>query len=269
MVIAHKRGIEVTRYNVVEVYYNLLRREAHKYRRTALARGYELDDVINVAAIGLLKSFDRFDESRGVGFMSFAIPTIQGEIKRWFRDFASTTVKYNRPIKDAVYRIIKEDLAEESIESIVGKTGLLEYNVVGALNLMRYGNGVSMDAARGYDSSDDEQLSLHNSIGYSHDETEAYVEEFMQSLDKIDASYRMILEWTLNGMTQQEIGKRLGKSQVQISRISRKLGQRYLAFGQGQAHTVPIPKPKKPTVLTLPEQVEIPEKYTAPKEEIK
>src|SRR3954452_11504747 len=80
---AAQSGDQRARELLVERFLPLARRIALRYRQS----GQPLDDLFQVASLGLVKAIDRFDHARGVAFTSYAVPTIMGEIKRYFRDF--------------------------------------------------------------------------------------------------------------------------------------------------------------------------------------
>src|SRR5829696_2554867 len=78
----HDEGDPVAREQLVERFLPLARQLARRYQRG----GEQLDDLVQVASLGLLKAIDRFDPERETAFSSFAVPTILGELKRHFRD---------------------------------------------------------------------------------------------------------------------------------------------------------------------------------------
>jgi RNA polymerase sigma-B factor len=87
---------------VITAYQPLARRAAIKFQR----RGEEVDDLVQVAMIGLIKAVDRFDPERGVHFVHYALPTMLGELKRHFRDRA-WTVRVNRGLQETHLRIVR------------------------------------------------------------------------------------------------------------------------------------------------------------------
>ncbi len=87
---------------VIRAYLPLARRTAIKFQR----RGEEVDDLVQVALIGLIKAVDRFDPARGVHFVHYALPTMLGELKRHFRDRA-WTVRVNRGLQETHLRIVR------------------------------------------------------------------------------------------------------------------------------------------------------------------
>src|SRR5690349_24391840 len=92
-------GDSETREQLVERFLPLSRHLARKY-----ISGNEREDVEQVAALGLLKAIERFDPGRGLAFTSFAVPTILGEVKRYFRDLG-WTVRVPRSVQELVPRV--------------------------------------------------------------------------------------------------------------------------------------------------------------------
>src|SRR5688572_21348460 len=86
----------------IAAYTPLARRVAVRFQK----RGEELDDLTQVALIGLIKAVDRFDAERGVHFVHYAVPTMLGELKRHFRD-RGWTVRVNRGLQELHLRIAK------------------------------------------------------------------------------------------------------------------------------------------------------------------
>jgi len=90
------------RSEIIEAFGPLARRVASRFRN----RGEDLDDLIQVAQLGLIKAVNRFDPTRGVQFVHYAVPTMMGELKRHFRD-RGWTIRVNRGLQDLHLRISK------------------------------------------------------------------------------------------------------------------------------------------------------------------
>ncbi|HEV2998660.1 MAG TPA: sigma-70 family RNA polymerase sigma factor, partial [Solirubrobacteraceae bacterium] len=97
---AHEDGDVRARELLVERYLPLARRLARRYQNTEGS----LEDLVQVASIGLLKATDRFDPKRGIAFSSYAVPTILGELKRHFRD-RTWSVRVPRELQELVLRV--------------------------------------------------------------------------------------------------------------------------------------------------------------------
>src|SRR4051812_3467246 len=102
----HRQGDPAAREALVERFLPLARQLARRYQRA----GEPLDDLIQVASLGLLKAIDRFDPSRETAFSSFAVPTILGELKRHFRD-RGWSVRVPRDLQELAVRL--EPVGEE------------------------------------------------------------------------------------------------------------------------------------------------------------
>jgi RNA polymerase sigma-B factor len=110
-------GDPETREQLVERFLPLSRHLARKY-----ISGNEREDVEQVAALGLLKAIERFDPGRGLAFTSFAVPTILGEVKRYFRDLG-WTVRVPRSVQELVPRV---ERATEALTGTLGRTPTAE-----------------------------------------------------------------------------------------------------------------------------------------------
>ena len=209
---------------LAERYLPLARSIARRY-----ARGPEpLDDLVQVASIGLLKALDRFDPTRGIAFSSFAVPTIAGELRRYFRDRTWTV----RPPRDLQERALAVDKVREELTNRLGRSPtvrqigqaleLPDEAVLEAMEALRAGSATSLSVQRGAD--DEGEHTLEASIGVDEDgfelaEHRAVYEQLAQCLTERE---RTIVELRFGeDMTQEEIGKRVGISQMQVSRLLR------------------------------------------------
>jgi len=198
----------------------------------SLARRYEssgepLEDLVQVASLALVKAIDRFDASRGHAFSSFAVPTIVGELKRWFRD-RTWAVRPPRELQELVMRIDRESvkLAQEldrapTVAELAAAAGSDEEHVLEALQARGGRGALSIHAPH---SPDPEAAALEDSLGceddgYEQAEARALLDDLCAGLP---ARSRDVLRMRFEeDMTQAEIGERLGVSQMQVSRILR------------------------------------------------
>src|SRR5687768_3133766 len=106
----HREGDAAAREALVERFLPLARQLARRYQRG----GEPLDDLVQVASLGLLKAIDRFEPSRHTAFSSFAVPTILGELKRHFRD-RGWSVRVPRDLQEMSVRVerVAEELSRE------------------------------------------------------------------------------------------------------------------------------------------------------------
>jgi RNA polymerase sigma-B factor len=186
-----------------------------------------IEDLLQVATIGLINAVDRFDPGRGVAFSTYAVPTISGEIKRYFRD-RTWSVRPPRALQELALRVdaavadLTEDGRSPTVAEIAAKLDEPEELVLEALHAHHARYGVSMQAQVGGE--DDGVARLEDRLG---DDDEAYdiaEERIMleRLLRMVTARDRRVLRMHFElDMTQREIGEVLGVSQMQVSRIIR------------------------------------------------
>jgi RNA polymerase sigma-B factor len=209
---------------LAERYLPLARSIARRY-----ARGSEpLDDLVQVASLGLLKALDRFDPGRGIAFSSYAVPTIAGELRRYFRD-RTWTVRPPRDLQERALAVerLSEDLTRRlgsspTVRQIGQALELADEDVLEAMEAARAGTAISLSAPRGSD--DDGDHTLEASIGVEEDgfelaEHRAVYEQLAPCLT--DRERRIVELRFGEDLTQEEIGKRVGVSQMQVSRVLR------------------------------------------------
>lgn len=187
-----------------------------------LNRGYEKEDLFQIGCIGLLKAIDRFDTEYNVTFSTYAVPLIMGEIRRFLRD--DGIIKISRSIKENQYKIIKktEELQkqinrEPTVEELAVSCELTVEEVLGA-----------MEAAGRVESlykENDEQILMDRVQATPSPENEIVdkllLSQALESLEKEEKKI-IILRYFKN-KTQSETGKLLNKTQVQISRMEKRI----------------------------------------------
>lgn len=181
----------------------------------------EKEDLFSCAKIGLIKAAKNFDPSFQCQFSTYAVPLILGEIKKYFRDNSALHVA--RSYKD-LYRIVLK--AQEALE-IEHQRSVSLYEVADYLNLSpeevlfayeSHASSASLDAPL----KEDEDLCLSDTIG-KPDNSEI-VRDLKLAMEKLDKRERLIIELRyFEGFTQEEIARRLFLSQVQISRLEKKI----------------------------------------------
>ena len=186
-----------------------------------------LEDLLQVATIGLINAVDRFDPDRGVAFSTYAVPTISGEIKRYFRD-RTWTVRPPRALQELALRVdaavvaLTEDKRAPTVTEIARKLDEPEELVLEALHAHHARYGVSMQAQLGSD--DDDGGRLEDRIGVDDDAYDIAVERVVleRLMRMVTERDRRVLRMHFElDMTQREIGEVLGVSQMQVSRIIR------------------------------------------------
>jgi RNA polymerase sigma-B factor len=201
----------------------LARSLALRYRRS----GEPVDDLLQVASMGLIKAIDRFDLDRQIRFSSYAVPTILGEIKRYFRD-RTWVVHVPRGLQELTLRVERavSELAEElhrqpSVAEISAAVGADEEAVLDALQAAGAYRARSFDEPCG---GDDGTATLGDSVGVDEHGFERAEERATLTtlLTAVAPREREVLRLRFEqDMTQAEIGRVIGVSQMQVSRIIR------------------------------------------------
>jgi RNA polymerase sigma-B factor len=212
----------------------LARSVALRYHRTS----EPLEDLLQVAAVGLIKAVDRYDPRRGVAFSSFAVPTILGELRRHFRD-RTWAVRVPRDLQELSLRIdaavaeLREALQRQpSVAEIGAAVTMSEESVLEALQAGRAHHALSFDAPCG--SGDPPPLLAEvvgaDDAGFERAETRATMTALLVVLS---ARERDVLRLRFeDDMTQAEIGSAMGISQMQVSRLIRRSLVRLQAVGR-------------------------------------
>ena len=217
------RGDSAAEAMLVERFLPLARSVARSY-----ANGPDtFDDVFQVACLGLVKAIGRFDPERRIAFSSYAVPTMAGEIKRYFRD-RTWSVRPPREIQELALRVDKaigvwtdRHGAAPTVSDLAGVLGEADEDVLEALHASRARNAVSLDLPVGH-GHDPDPASLGEVIGnedpgFDDVVSKAEVHELLGLLSARDREI-VWLRFTLD-MTQEEIGRIHGISQMQVSRI--------------------------------------------------
>jgi RNA polymerase sigma-B factor len=220
----HNGGDSAARDALVERFLPLARQLARRYQRG----GEPLDDLVQVASLGLLKAIDRFDPHRETAFSSFAVPTILGELKRHFRD-KGWSVRVPRDLQELAVKVdrVGEEMSRElgrapTPAQIAESVGTSTEQVLEAREASAAYRAVSLDRPREED--DEEAGGIADSVGiedpgFSVAEDAATVERLMRVLSERE---REVLRLRFEeDLTQSEIGARVGVSQMHVSRLIR------------------------------------------------
>lgn len=204
-------------------------------------RGYDKEELCQIGMIGLMKAIDRFDMAYEVAFSTYAVPLITGELKRFFRD--NSMMKVSRGLKEQGYHIAKERERIEqekgrdaTIEELVEATGLSAEEIITATEANREVSSLSQSIYEkdGSEISLEEQISAKGGAvpaGSTQSGEEDYEKEFLvnrllveQLLKELGEKERklLILRYFLE-KTQTQAAKELGVSQVQVSRMEKKI----------------------------------------------
>ena len=206
---------------LVELHLPLVEYLARRFRN----RGEWLDDLTQVATIGLIKSIDRFDLDRGVEFSTYATPTIVGEIKRHFRDkgWAVRVPRRLQELKLSLTKAIGELAQREgrapTVSELAAHLQMSEEDVLEGLESANAYSTVSLDAP---DSGDEDAPAVSDSLGMVDDALEGveYRESLKPLLEQLPPREKKILLLRFFGnMTQSQIAAELGISQMHVSRL--------------------------------------------------
>ena len=217
------------RNTLIELNMSLVRFAARRFSN----RGDQMEDILQVGCIGLIKAIDRFDPNYGVEFVTFALPTITGEIKRFFRD-TSWSVHVPRRLQELRLSVAKaaDALASEldhapTVAELAERLAISEEEVLEAMVASNAYSASSIDAPVAED--DDGGTGWANRLGYEDPAFEGVenLTALKPLMARLPERERAILSMRFgHDMTQAQIGAEFGLSQMHISRIlSRTLKQ--------------------------------------------
>ena len=236
-----RRPDPALRDHLVERFLPLARHLAARYD----LQGQSYDDVFQVACLALVKAVDRFDPGRGAAFSSYAVPTVVGEIKRYFRD-QTWAVHVTRELQERSVRVARSvpDVArrlgrQPTVAEIATAVGCTEDEALDALRAATAYRAASLDAPQRADD-DGSGITLSETIGYDDDRL-ATVEQradLSDLVDRLSARERAVVRLRFErDLTQSEIADVLGLSQLHVSRILREAMERLRRL---DAHPLPV-----------------------------
>ena len=224
----HEDGDLAARDQLIERYMSLVRSLARRYAY----RGEQLDDLVQIGAIGLIKAIDRFDVDRGVELTTYATPNIIGEIKRHFRD-KGWSVRVPRGLQELnvkLSKLIEEQTVElgrsPTIPELAKAAGAEEELVVEALESGRAYSAVSLSTGGGQEEGELDPL---ESLGAEEPEYEVSEDRAMLApgFQALDERERLIIHLRFfKGLTQSQIAQQVGISQMHVSRLIRRALER-------------------------------------------
>jgi RNA polymerase sigma-B factor len=182
-----------------------------------------------VATIGLIKAVDRFDLDRGVAFSSYAVPTMLGELKRYFRD-SGWAVHVPRAAQEQALALaaVTDELSRSlgrspKVSELAEAMGSSQEQVLEAIHASNAHDTVSLDAPRGgVDEDGDTYADVLGEEDTRLDLAE-YLVDVSSNMAALDERDRRILHMRFaQDMTQTEIAERIGVSQMQVSRLLRR-----------------------------------------------
>ncbi|MFI2368625.1 RNA polymerase sigma factor SigF [Streptomyces sp. NPDC018833] len=209
------------RNTLIELNLALVKFAASRFR----TRSEPMEDIVQVGTIGLIKAIDRFELSRGVEFPTFAMPTIIGEIKRFFRD-TSWSVRVPRRLQELRLDLAKagDELSQRldrapTVDELAERLDISRDEVVEGMAASNAYTASSLDAQP---EEDDTESALADRIGYEDHGLEGieYIESLKPMIAGLPSRDRTILSLRfVANMTQSEIGEELGISQMHVSRL--------------------------------------------------
>ena len=216
----HEAGDLQARERLIEQHMSLVRSLARRYAY----RGEPFEDLVQIGAIGLIKAIDRFDLERGVELTTYATPNIIGEMKRHFRD-RGWSVRVPRGLQELNVRLSRliDELTMQlartpTISELAHASGATEEEVLEALESGRASSAASL-------SSGENELDPLESIGTEEREYEASEDRAVLApgFKALDARERRILQLRFfDGLTQTQIARQVGISQMHVSRLIRR-----------------------------------------------
>jgi RNA polymerase sigma-B factor len=223
----HEEGDLAAREQLIEQYLSLVRSLARRYAY----RGEQLDDLVQIGCIGLIKAIDRFDIDRGVELTTYATPNIIGEIKRHFRD-KGWSVRVPRGLQELNVRLshLVEELTVQlerspTIAELAKAASVEEEEVLEALESGQAYATLSLSAPGGGGGDDGSDLDPLESLGelehqYEVSEDRAVLAPGLRALD--DRERRILHLRFFEGLTQSQIAQQVGISQMHVSRLIRR-----------------------------------------------
>lgn len=213
------------RERLVEGYRGLVYFLARKF----MNRGEPLDDIVQVGFLGLIKAIERFEPEMGNEFTTFATPTVTGEIKRYFRD-KGWAIRFPRRLQELYQQVLRtnEDLKKElgrtpRVPEIAERLKVSEEEVLEALEMSPAHAPISLSATIGSDSGEDGR-SLFDSLGNADPNLDRVEmrDVLRRAMEHLTPRERAIMAMRFyDEMSQSEIAKRLGISQMHVSRLQR------------------------------------------------
>ena len=184
-----------------------------------------VDDLFQIGCIGLIKAIDNFDSTLNVKFSTYAVPMIQGEIRRFLRD--NNAIRVSRSLKDTAYKAIyakealtKQHLKEPTIEEISSEIGISAEDISYALDAIQ--TPMSLYEPIFTDGCD--TLYVMDQISDKKNKEETWVEHLSlnDAIKKLNDREREIISLRFfSGKTQMEVAEMIGISQAQVSRLEK------------------------------------------------
>lgn len=221
---------------------------AHLYISDIVARrfsgrGVEYDDLYQVASLALLKAIERFDVQKGVKFVSYATPTMVGEVKNYFRDksrlisLPRRSTALNRRIMSACAELEQRLMRSPTPVELAEELDAPLDEVLEALEAQNAASPLSLDASpTGVDDSPLQSMLGREEDGFARFDDRDLLERAIKQLGEDER--HVIMERYFEGLSQRVVGEQMGVSQMTISRIERRALDKirsFIAYGEGDA----------------------------------
>ncbi len=218
---------------LVEGYLPLARSVARKFA----GRGAEVEDLEQVAAIALMKAIERFEPDRGFRFVTYAVPTITGEVRNHLRDRGGL-LRMPRDLRQRLYQMTQaqeafehEQLRAPTAAELAQRMGITPEEVLTTLSMRTQSEYVSLDTPVGEDGENRlEDMLGGGDSGYEQVESREWMTWILSKVNETEKE--MLLLRYRDGLGQRETAKRLGVSQMQVSRLERRVLSRLRAMEQ-------------------------------------
>lgn len=185
-----------------------------------------IDDLFQIGCVGLIKAIDNFDLKFNVKFSTYAVPMIQGEIRRFLRDNASS-IRVSRSLKDTAYKAIyakelymKQHQKEPTITEIADEIGIPKEDIVYALDALQ----APMSLYEPVYTEGGDTLYVMDQISDKKNKEEHWIEQLSltEAMKHLNEREREIISLRFfEGKTQMEVASMIGISQAQVSRLEK------------------------------------------------
>ena len=221
----HKHGDQGARERVIQEQLPLAEFLARKFS----GRGEPVDDLVQVASVGLIKAVDRFDVDRQIEFSTYATPNILGEIKRYFRDkgWAMRVPRGLQELRQSAKEVIRDETVKSgrspSLQELAETLDADVEGVAEALTLGRAYNTASLNAPVSHDEPDGDTIMDLQADDYAPIDGLEEKILLQEAIGGLKDQQQQILKLRFNeGKTQTEIADHIGVSQMHVSRLLRR-----------------------------------------------
>lgn len=218
--------------DVLHGYEKMVHSVAQKFR-ASISSGIDYADLVSIGTLGLLTAFRNYDPDRFDGkvtsFATYAYPMIKWEIQRYLRD-RRNLIRVPRTIQRIMTAIRKQGWKDEAAEVIATRGGWKLSEVQEAQKHINGWSIASLDQTVKSSYKSDEEKTILDLLPSTSDFTGVYVQEFASLLEPRE---RTVLELRLQDRTQGQIAQAIGRTQVQVSRIMKRIGIKFIQFQDG------------------------------------